>query len=221
MDKDLLQNALRLYAITAEGAYLSPRYKARVRLWLQAGVRAVQFREKGVERERLLPLGRFLRAICAEYGALLIVNDDIELAAELRADGCHLGQEDADLKEARRRLGRRAILGLSTHTAEQVIHAKGAGADYIGVGPIFRPVSKPSPWAPLGPEFAGWAARASGLPTVAIGGVSLSNVERVARAGCPAAAVISALHATSRPARTTRAFLDILLSAGSARLGSP
>jgi thiamine-phosphate pyrophosphorylase len=205
-------SSLRLYAITRDGAALDPQMPARVRAWLRGGVRAIQLREKRLGRAALLHFGRWLRATTREYGALFIVNDDPMLARLLEADGVHLGQTDGSIAEARELLGSEAIIGLSTHNREQVLAATNSGADYIGVGPIFATTTKDSEWPVLGPEFAGWAARESALPIVAIGGINLVNVETLVALGCRNAAVVSALNHASDPAETARAFLHILNS---------
>lgn len=210
--------ALRLYAITGDGAALNPAFKRRVREWLQAGVRAIQLRDKALPGEDVERLGRFLRPITAEYGALLIVNDEPRLAVEIGADGCHLGQGDLSIAEARRIMGSDKIIGLSTHTREQVLAADHSGADYIGVGPIFRSSSKDVGREVMGPEFAGWAAEHSALPTVAIGGIGLGNAAQVAAAGCRRIAAIGALNEGARPGEVARALLGILNSADPAKL---
>ncbi len=204
---------LRLYAVTEDGAAKDKSAKNRIRLWLESGVRAIQLRDKKIAPAELVPFGKFLRAITAEYGALFIVNDDPMLAALLDADGCHLGQEDMKIDEARRLLGSEKIIGLSTHDREQVLAAAAMGADYIGVGPIFASSTKDVGRALLGPEFAGWAARSAGIPVVAIGGIHLGNAARLAAAGCPNVAVVSALNQSPRPAETVRALLDLMQAA--------
>lgn len=210
--------ALRLYAITPDGAADDPAFKSRVREWLQAGVRAIQLRDKVMKPSDLVPFGRFLRAITSEYGALFIVNDDPHLADLLSADGCHIGQEDMTVERARKILGPDRLLGLSTHDRDQILEARSLDVDYLGVGPIFESSTKNVGRELLGPEFAGWAARESVKPVVGIGGIKLGNVAQLAHAGCTNVAVVGALNETSRPGDLVRSFLDILSSADSARL---
>lgn len=207
----LQDHHLRLYAITPDGAWQDPGMRRWAREILQAGVRTIQLREKGrVRRSDLFPWGKFLRAITAEYGACFIVNDDPFLARALRADGCHVGQEDLALDKVRKIMGNGRIVGLSTHNREQVMAAAQLGVDYIGVGPIFSSASKATDRVPLGPEFAGWAAAHAGVPTVAIGGITLENVAGVAAAGCRNVAVISALAQAPQPRDAVRMFLETL-----------
>jgi thiamine-phosphate diphosphorylase len=205
------ENHLRLYAITPDGAYRDPLMRPWVRQILQAGVRTIQLREKGrVRRSDILPWGRYLRAMTAEYGALFIVNDDPFLARALHADGCHVGQDDLPLEKVRRIMGNGRLVGLSTHDREQVRTAGGQGVDYIGVGPIYPSATKETDREALGPEFAGWAAEEAGVPVVAIGGINLENVAELASAGCRNVAVIHALAKTSNLRDAVRTFLETL-----------
>lgn len=206
-----LDQALRLYAITPDGAFADPSMRLWVRTILDAGVRTLQLREKGrVRRSEILPWGRFLRAMTAEYGAMFIVNDDPFLARALHADGCHVGQDDLPIEKVRKIMGNGRLVGLSTHNREQVLAAAALGVDYIGVGPIFPTATKETTHVPLGAAFAGWAAATSGLPVVAIGGIGLENVAELAAAGCRNVAVISALSRATQPRDSVRAFLDAL-----------
>ncbi len=213
-----LARDLRLYALTADGGARDPAGKTRVRAWLEAGVRAVQLRETQLPPDQVVGFGRFLRAVTAEYGALLIVNDDPQLAQLIEADGCHLGQEDMRPALARKILGPEKLIGLSTHSRAEVLTAAEKGVDYIGVGPIFQSSTKDVGRALLGPEFAGWAAARSGLPVVAIGGVTLDNVGQLVAAGCPSVAVLGALNQPPEPGAAARAFLEALSPRDSAPL---
>lgn len=204
------EKTLRLYAVTAPGSLLDPTVKARARVWLEAGVRAIQLREKRVKPADLLPLGRYLRAMTSEYGALLIVNDDPYLARVLNADGCHLGQEDMDIAKARQVMGPDKIVGLSTHNREQIEAAAGMDIDYVGVGPVFRSSTKDIGRPLTGPELPGWAATRLDVPVVAIGGIDQDNVGQVVQHGCTNIAVVSALNNTPDPGQSARDLLQIL-----------
>ncbi len=217
MTLQTFSNLLRLYAITADGAAVDPKAKARVRQWLEGGVRVVQLREKNLPAADIVAFGRYLRAITSEYGALFLVNDDPHLADLLEADGCHLGREDMNLTEARKIMGGR-IIGVSTHSREQAFEAARMKADYIGVGPIFPTATKKVAHPVTGPELAGWAAGTLDLPVVAIGGITLGNVAQVVSAGCSNVAVISALNRAERTAEVVRSFLEILSAPHSANL---
>lgn len=180
-----------LYAITTPREDL---YQA-VAGALRGGVRIVQYRDKGDEHARRLEEAGQLRELCAQAGALFIVNDDVELAAQVGAAGVHLGREDPDLAEARRALGAKGLIGVSCYNEiERARSAAAAGADYVAVGSLFPSATKPQAvQAPL--ELIAAVRAACRLPVVAIGGIGQENIAAVAAAGADAAALISALFA--------------------------
>src|ERR1051326_7394729 len=138
---------------------------------LEGGVDIVQLREKSWPDDEVLAVGRRLRALCDEHDALLIVNDRPDLALECGADGVHVGQDDMALDEARSIVGDELIVGISTHSPEQIESALGSPADYLGVGPVFSTPTKPGRPA-VGLELVRYAAeRAGAKPWFAIGGI--------------------------------------------------
>jgi thiamine-phosphate pyrophosphorylase len=176
---------------------------------LRGGVDIVQLRIKGgSDAEILRVAGRFKR-ICAEHEALFLLNDSPELAAKADADGVHLGQEDTPVARAREIVGRERLVGLSTHTEEQVLTAD--DADYIGVGPIYETPTKPGrPGVGLGlVQFAADSAR---VPFFAIGGVNPDNVQRVRDAGARRVAVVRALTGAADAEGSARALRAALLA---------
>jgi thiamine-phosphate pyrophosphorylase len=183
---------------------------------LKGGVDIIQLRiKRGSEEEILAAAARFKR-VCADHGALFVLNDSPELALAADADGVHLGQEDTSVALAREIVGGERLVGLSTHTAEQVLAA--GGADYIGVGPVHETPTKPGRPA-VGLELVRFAAHAAGVPFFAIGGIEIDNVERVRDAGASRVAVVRALTEASDPeraARTLRAALDAGARVGAA-----
>lgn len=196
-----------LYAVVREGLAANPAGRERIRAWLRAGAGAVQLREKSADAAAFMEAGAFLRTVTREYGALLIVNDDPRLAEALDADGCHLGQEDMPVEAARRILKPGRILGLSTHNREQVLFAREMDLDYIGAGPVFPTGSKKDASPVTGPAFAAWAEEASGLPAIAIGGVTAERAALLAAEGCRRVAVIGALHDCADPEAAARELL--------------
>jgi thiamine-phosphate pyrophosphorylase len=164
----------------------------RSRLCLAGGARVLQYRAKGLEAAIALEQARRLAAECRAAGALFIVNDSIDLAEAVRADGVHLGRDDADPRAARRRLPR-AVIGVSCYDApERAREAARAGADYVAIGSVFRSATKPSAVrAPL--DAIARAKLAGGLPVAAIGGITPENAPRAVAAGADMLAVISAL----------------------------
>lgn len=215
MNFRILSDSFQLYAITAPGAAFDPDFRVKVRTWLQAGVRAIQLREKMASHEDLLPLGRHLRMMTREYDALFIVNDNPQLALELDADGVHLGQDDMPIEKAREILGPDKIIGLSTHNRGQIQAAKHLEVDYIGVGPVFRSPTKEVGRPLVGPELPAWAAKELEIPVVAIGGIGMDNIGRLVQLGCTNVALISAIGRAEDCGPVAARFLDILRSADS------
>ncbi|AST90445.1 thiamine-phosphate diphosphorylase [Sutcliffiella cohnii] len=164
---------------------------------LEAGVTCFQYREKG-EGAKLgiekLELGARLKELCNEYEVPFIVNDDVELAIQLDADGVHIGQEDGNITSIREKIGNEKIVGVSTHNVEEALRAVELGADYIGVGPMYFTSTKKDIEEVKGPSVI-TAIREAGvtLPIVGIGGINISNAKEVMEAGADGVAVISAI----------------------------
>jgi thiamine-phosphate pyrophosphorylase len=163
---------------------------------LAGGATMVQFREKGhraLTGAPMIELARRLQAECRRVGVPFIVNDDVELALELDADGVHIGQDDESAHSVRERIGNR-ILGVSAHTIEEARRAILQGADYLGVGPIYPTISKDDAHAVQGPTILHELRKAGmDVPIVGIGGITVDRVEEVIRAGADGVAVISAV----------------------------
>lgn len=181
---------------------------------LRGGVDIVQLRMKAAGDEEILAAGRRFKQVCARHDALLIVNDRPELAAAIDADGVHLGQDDMPVAKARAMVGEERLIGLSTHSPEQIEAAVAAGepgaaaassaaVDYIGVGPVNETPTKPGRPA-VGLELVRYAARHARMPFFAIGGISPANVEEVRDAGARRIAVVRALTEAADPAAVAR-----------------
>ena len=168
-------------------------YETVAQAAVRARLRYVQLRMKRAPRAEILRTARALRAITQGTDTLLIVNDDPALAAEVGADGAHLGQGDMPIAEARARFPRLRILGLSTHSHAQMEAAKANPPDYAGVGPIYPTPTKAIPDPTLGPAEAGRIVRDSPWPTVAIGGIDEARLPEVIRAGARNFAVVRAV----------------------------
>jgi len=182
-------------AIESFGLYLvitNPvtSYEACTEAAVKAGLRYVQLRMKQVTRESLLATAKNMRAITRGCSTNFIVNDDPELAVEVEADGVHVGQDDMQLSEVRRRFPSLRIVGLSTHNPLQAKKAEALAPDYCGVGPVFATPTKEIPDPALGPEQAGAIIRAAPFTTVAIGGISEANMAAVRKAGAINFAVV-------------------------------
>ena len=169
------------------------------------GARLLQVRQKGSAggSGALLTVVRGVIAACRPSGARIIVNDRADIAAMADADGVHVGQQDLPVAAVRALAGRQLIVGISTHTTEQIDEAAAGPADYLAIGPIFRTSTKETDYAPRGLEMVRYAA-AAGKPVVAIGGVNLGNARSVLEAGASSVALISPLLAGPEPERTVR-----------------
>lgn len=175
-----------LYVITPEW---DERVEEFVHEVLAAGAKVVQLREK--KKTRALELGKRLITATREKGALLIINDWVDVAKEIDADGVHLGQEDTPIKEARAILGRGKLIGKSTHSLEQALAAEREGADYVGIGPIYP--TKTKDYMAIGLDVIRDLREKLRIPFVAIGGINRENIDEVIRAGAGNVAMVSAL----------------------------
>ncbi|QUL57516.1 thiamine phosphate synthase [Paenibacillus tritici] len=178
------------------------------------GITLFQFREKGpaaLTGAALLKLGGQLRETCRNYGIPFIVNDDLELAAALDADGIHVGQDDLPARLIRQRLGEHKIIGVSAHNLTEARQAIADGADYLGVGPVYPTTSKADAQAVRGTAVIE-ELRHSGLtiPLVGIGGITLENAPPVIQAGADGISVISAIAGAEDIRGTTRRFAQLV-----------
>ncbi len=180
-----------------------------VRQALEAGVGIIQLREKELTDRRLLESARRLREWTREANALFIMNDRADLAVLCDADGVHVGQEELTVREARRIVGSKRLVGVSTHTIEQARQAVLDGADYLGVGPVFQSGTKSFDQL-AGLDFVRQVAAEITLPWFAIGGISLDNVAAVKSAGASRIAVSSAICSSPIPGRAAAELLDQL-----------
>jgi thiamine-phosphate pyrophosphorylase len=197
----------RLYLVTDRGA-TGGRPLARVlAACLDAGLRAVQLREKDLAAGDLLGLATGLRELTARHGARLLINDRADVALAAGADGVHLPAGGLPLRVARRLLGPDRLVGLSTHSALEVEAAGEGGADFVVFGPVYDTPAKRPFGPPRGVAALAAACRASRVPVLAIGGVTAARVAEVREAGAAGVAVIRALLAAADPAAATREML--------------
>jgi thiamine-phosphate diphosphorylase len=181
-------------------------------LALAGGSRMIQLREKEWPSGRLLPLAERLRAACAAAGATFIVNDRVDLALAVDADGVHLGQDDLPARAARPLLRPGMVLGISTHSVEQARAAQADGADYVAVGSMFATTSK-ADFQLVGPDLMRKLRGEIRVPLVGIGGITPDNVSEVIQAGADGVAVISAVCAASDPKAAAARFLTQIRAA--------
>lgn len=187
--KDLL-----LYALTDRHWLDGRRLIDVVHESLDGGVTMVQLREKTLEEEKFLEEAKELQALCRERGVPFLVNDNVEIAREMNADGVHVGQSDMEALDVRAILGPDKILGVSAQTVEQAVLAEKHGADYLGVGAVFPTGSKDDA-DDVSYDTLKAICQAVSIPVVAIGGITQQNVEKLAGSGICGVAVISAIYA--------------------------
>jgi thiamine-phosphate pyrophosphorylase len=201
----------RLYVLTAP--LPAGRTTAdQVRAALEGGADVIQLREKTLPARPLIQLCRELKALCDGFGALFIVNDRVDVALAADADGVHLGQDDLPAKEARRMLGHRKIIGVSTHSTAQALIAQADGADYVGCGPVFGTPTKPD-YAPVGLDLVKEYRRLVRIPFVAIGGIDASNIGAVVHAGARTVAVVRAVCGAPDPRAAAQALRAEIVAA--------
>ena len=184
----------KLYLITDRKAAARPLPEA-VRLALEGGVRAVQLREKDLPVRDLLSLARELRKITGEFGAKLFINDRVDVAVAVGADGVHLGQQSMPASAVRSIVGKSMLIGVSAHTLEEARSAESESADFITFGPIFETPSKMQYGAPVGLEALKTVRSDLLIPVYALGGIKSGNIIQVFKAGAKGIAMISAIFA--------------------------
>lgn len=198
----------RLYVITGEKFHPGRPLLTVMEEALQGGADLIQLRDKKSSKKVILEKARKLRELTRKYDVPFIVNDDIDIALAVGADGIHLGQDDLPLPEARKIVGNEMIIGISTHSIEQAREAEKNGADYIGVGPIFATNSKEDVVDPVTTSYLKEVVREITIPFVAIGGIKLHNVDDVLDAGGTSISVISEVVGSNDVKATCQAFIE-------------
>lgn len=201
----------RLYFVTEQALSGGRATIDIVKQAIAGGVDAVQLREKHMEAREVLELGYSLKEILHRHRIPLIVNDRIDIAMALDADGVHLGQTDLPIEVARKLLGPDKIIGISVSRVEEALEAVEKGADYLGVGPVFPTGSKEDAEKPIGLEGLRRIREKASLHLTAIGGINRDNAAEVIKAGADSIAVISALTAAENveeAARELRSVID-------------
>ncbi len=196
--KDLL-----LYAVTDRRWLGGRRLVDRVEEALKGGVTFVQLREKDLDEERFLEEAREIKELCGRYQVPFVINDNVDIAQAVDADGVHVGQSDMEAGDVRARLGQDKIIGVSAQTVEQALLAESRGADYLGVGAVFATGSKADA-SEVDHETVKAICQAVHIPVIAIGGITRENVGALAGTGVCGAAVISAIFAQEDVEEETR-----------------
>ena len=204
-DRHKLLQKSYLYLVTSPSENLLPIVDDALR----GGLTLVQYREKEIDDSIRLPQADQLCQLCHSYGALFIVNDRVDIALAVDADGVHLGQQDVPISVAREILGSQKIIGRSTTNPDEMENAIAEGADYIGVGPVYKTPTKPGK-EPAGLKYVEYAASNCSIPWFAIGGINLTNINQVVAAGGERVAVVRAIMEAEQPGVTVRQFLGSL-----------
>jgi thiamine-phosphate pyrophosphorylase len=201
----------RLYLITDRRLFKdnSSLYGA-IEQALAGGVKAVQLREKDLATRELLDMAYRLRELTGRHGARLFINDRIDIALAVNADGVHLGGSSLPAEAARRITGEKFLIGVSTHGIEEAEAAEKEGADFITVGPVYETPSKMKYGKPLGPGILGKVKEKTSVPVFAIGGIKQQKMGEVLGSGAYGIAVISAVLAAQDIKSTTETFMRLL-----------
>jgi thiamine-phosphate pyrophosphorylase len=173
---------------------------------LQGGVKAVQLREKDLSPDELLPLATQLRALTMRHGALLFINDNIDIALAVKADGVHLGGHSEATEVIRAKVGEKMLIGVSTHSKEEIERAAKQGADFVTFGPVYATPSKAKYGDPQGLDKLTEACRNSSIPVFALGGITPERTTDIHQAGAKGIALISAIIASPDPRASAEAF---------------
>jgi thiamine-phosphate pyrophosphorylase len=192
MDKKEFLKSFQLYVIVDLKLSSNPDLEKVVALAIEGGAQMIQFRDKEFSDEEFLVMAERIKKITQKKNIPLIINDRVNIAKSIDADGVHLGQDDMSLKEAREILGDEKIIGISTHSIEEALQTEKQGADYIGLGSIFQTSSKEIKDA-IGTEIIKEVLSLVKIPVFPIGGINLDNLDQVIKAGSKRIAVISAV----------------------------
>lgn len=185
---------LMLYAVTDRSWLGGETLRSQVERALKGGATFIQLREKELDEADFLEEAKEIQKLCREYHVPFVINDNVEIAAAVGADGVHVGQSDMEAGDVRRRLGPDKIIGVSAQTAEQALRAQEHGADYLGVGAVF-PTGSKADATEVSREMLEEICRAVDIPVIAIGGIGRENVMELKGSGICGIAVISAIFA--------------------------
>ena len=202
----------RLYLITDRKLFAaSDEMLEAIEKALKGGVKAVQLREKDLCVRELLGLAYQMRELTSRYGAKLFINDRVDIAVAVDADGVHLGGMSMPVEAARKASEGRLMIGVSTHSVQEAQQAVADGADFVTMGPIYETVSKIPYGKPIGLHLLNEAAGNCMIPVFALGGIRLGRIQEVLDQGASGAALISAILTAEDIQKTTEEFVRKLL----------
>ena len=201
-------NSMLLYVVTDRTWTINNNLSEQVEQSILGGATFIQIREKDLSFDKFVEEGLKIKGITDQYHIPFVVNDDIDVALKINADGVHVGQSDMQAKDVRKLIGAEKILGVSAQTVEQAILAQNNGADYIGVGAVFSTSTKQDA-DNVSFETLAEIVRAVSIPVVAIGGICEDNILKLSGSGVDGVAVISAIFSKSDIKTTSRNLLEL------------
>lgn len=199
----------RLYLITDRKQTKRPLPEA-VRLALEGGARAVQLREKDLPVRELLSLAQELRTITRGFGARLFINDRVDVAVAVNADGVHLGRESMPPGAVRKIVGTKMLIGVSTHGLDEALEAEKSGADFITFGPVFHTLSKMRYGNPVGLNSLIYVKKVVSIPIFGLGGIKSGNLSSIFQSGAYGISLISAIFAADDIKQASSALNDLI-----------
>ncbi|MBQ0000721.1 MAG: thiamine phosphate synthase [Clostridiales bacterium] len=203
ISKEELASSLLVYAVTDRYWLKNETLYQQVEKALKGGATFIQLREKTLEEDKFLEEAKEIKELCKKYNVPFVINDNVDIAIAMDADGVHVGQSDMEAGDVRAKLGPDKIIGVSAQTVEQAILAEQRGADYLGVGAVFPTGSKDDA-DDVSHEMLTKICAAVNIPVVAIGGISKNNILQLAKSGICGVAVISAIFAQPDIEQATR-----------------
>ena len=209
-DKERLSNLL--FTLITDRNHCKQPLLHTVKLALEGGVKTVQLREKGLATHELYSIACELRKITSEFKANFIVNDRVDIALAVEADGVHLGWQSLPFPVVRRLVGSERLIGVSTHNRQEALQAQSWGADYITFGPIFDTPSKAGLLKPTGVEEIQKLKNEINIPIVALGGINERNVESVLNGGADGIAVISSIMQVENPEGAAKCLFNKIIT---------
>ena len=199
---------LQLYAITDRHWVGKLTLLEQIELVLKNGATCLQLREKHLSKEDFILEALEVKKLCNKYNVPLIINDNVDIAIEVGADGVHIGQEDLNAHKTREKVGKNMIVGVSAHNVKEAQEALKNGADYVGIGASFVTTTKDNE-IPMSEQTMKDICKYSNIPTVAIGGINLQNAMQLKNRGIDGIAVISALFGAEDIAKATKELKEI------------
>ncbi|MFO0795582.1 MAG: thiamine phosphate synthase [Candidatus Brocadiaceae bacterium] len=206
MNKQALRNLF--FVLITDRNLCKHSFFDTMRFALEGGVKTVQLREKGLSTKELYSLAHEARKITSDFHANLIVNDRVDVALAVDADGVHLGWQSLPPDIVRRLIGHEKLMGISTHNRQEALQAQMDGADYITFGPIFETPSKAGLLEPVGPEEIARVKEDVKIPVIALGGIHEKNVESVLNAKADGIAVISGIMHADNPEEAAKCLYE-------------